>query len=326
MDDLVHVAGGLALLYLGGELVVRGSVGLAKSLGVSPLLIGLVVIAFGTSAPELVVVTSALSDGTPSIAVGNVIGSNIANILLVLGIGALINRIPSRSAVIYRDGSVLLGITGFFIFLAIRGQIDQTAAIVLLGLLTIYLIFSYLQERIVLPPEAREEVRRNRNLIEVMRTNGTFRHLAFVIAGIVLLVFGAGLLVDGAIAIATALGVSEGVIAVSLVAIGTSIPELAAVIVASLRRHSDLVIGGILGSNIFNILIVLGIPGLFWRIEIAPEFLARDLWVMGGAVLVLLPFLVSNRGIGRGEGMALLAIYAAYIYVLYAGIPPIFQG
>jgi len=326
MEEYWYLAGGLALLFFGGELVVRGSVGLAKTLGVSPLLIGLVVIAFGTSSPELVVAISALHNGTPSIAVGNVVGSNIANILLVLGVGALIRRIPSRSAVLYRDGSVLLGVTGFFIYLAMRGQIHHSEALVLAGLLALYLIFSYFQERIVLPAEAREEVERNRNLIERMRVNGTFRYMLFAVIGIAMLIFGARILVAGAIQIATQWGVSEGVIAVSLVAVGTSIPELAAVIVASIRKHSDLVLGGILGSNIFNILIVLGLPGLYWPIDIAPEFLSRDLWVMGGAVLVLLPFLVSSRGIGRGEALVLLAIYGAYIYVLFSGLPPIFQA
>jgi cation:H+ antiporter len=326
MENYAYLAGGLALLYFGGELVVRGSVGLAKALGVSPLLIGLVVIAFGTSSPELFVSVSALYSGTPSIAVGNVVGSNIANTLLVLGIGALIHRIPSRGAVLYRDGSVLLGVTGFFVYLAIQGRIGQQEALVLLALLTVYLVFSYLQERIVLSPEARAESGRYRNVLEHMRNNGSLRYIFYTVVGIGMLLFGARILVAGALEIATALGVSDAVIAVSLVAVGTSIPELAAVIVASIRRHSDLVLGGILGSNLFNILIVLGVPGLYWNIEIAPEFLTRDLWVMGGAVLVLLPFLVSSRGIGRGEALALLAIYAAYIYVLFAGLPPIFQS
>jgi len=169
-------------------------------------------------------------------------------------------------------------------------------------------------------------VQRHRNLIERIRANGAFRYLLIAAIGIGMLIFGARILVAGAIEIATSLGVSQGVIAVSLVAVGTSIPELAAVLVASLRRQSDLVLGGILGSNIFNILVVLGLPALVWPIDIAPEFLSRDLWVMGGAVLVLLPFLVSNRGIGRAEALAMLAIYAAYIYVLFEGLPPIFQG
>jgi len=326
MENYAYLAGGLMLLYFGGELVVRGSVGLAKALGVSPLLIGLVVIAFGTSSPELFVSISALYSGTPSIAVGNVVGSNIANTLLVLGIGALIHRIPSRGAVLYRDGSVLLGVTGFFVYLAIQGQIGRQESLVLLALLTVYLVFSYLQERIVLSPEARAESGRYRNVLEHMRNNGSMRYIIYTVIGIAMLLFGAKILVAGALEIATTLGVSDAVIAVSLVAVGTSIPELAAVIVASLRRHSDLVLGGILGSNLFNILIVLGLPGLYWPIDISPEFLSRDLWVMGGAVLVLLPFLVSSRGIGRGEALALLAIYAAYIYVLFAGLPPIFQS
>ncbi len=320
------VIGGIILLYVGGELVVRGSVGLAKSFGVSPLLIGLVVIAFGTSSPELMVAINAVSNGSDSIAVGNVIGSNIANILLVLAIGALLMPIPARGPVVYRDGSVVLGITGFFVFLAAsRGVVDQTAAFVLVGLLLGYLIFSYLQERISIPEEAREEVQRNRSLLELVSRNGTPRSILFTIIGIGALLVGSRLLVDGAIDLATALGVSEAVIAVSMVAVGTSLPELAAVIVASIRRHSELVLGGILGSNIFNILIVLGIPGLFWRIDIDPEFLARDIWVMLGAALVLLPFLVSNSRVGRVEGVVLLAIYGGYIYVLFNGLPPILQ-
>lgn len=320
------VLGGIALLYFGGELVVRGAVGLAKSLGVSPLLIGLVVIAFGTSSPELMVAINAIANDADSIAIGNVIGSNIANILLVLAVGALLVPIPARGPVVYRDGSVVLAITGLFIFLALtRRVIDQTSSIVLLGLLAAYLIFSYLQERIAVPVEAQEEVQRNRSLLEQVRENGTLRSAILTIIGIVALLIGARLLVDGAIEVATALGVSEAVIAVSLVALGTSLPELAAVIVASFRRQSQLVLGGILGSNIFNILIVLGIPGFFWQIDIDPEFLARDIWIMLGASLVLLPFLLSNSRVGRAEGAVLLAIYGGYIYVLFNGLPPVLQ-
>lgn len=321
----LYLAGGVLGLYIGGEMVVRGSVGLAKSFGVSPLLIGLVVVAFGTSSPELVVSINAISVGTDSIAVGNVVGSNIANILLVLALAAIALPVPARGPVVYRDASVMLGITGFFIFLAYRGSIDHTAALVLLGILGAYLIFSYLQERIAVPEEKQEEVQRNRNLLEIVSRNGTLRSILFTLIGIAALIFGARFLVDGAIEIATAWGVSEAVIAVSMVAVGTSLPELAAVIVASIRRHSELVLGGILGSNIFNILIVLGIPGLFWDIDIAPEFLTRDIWVMGGAALILLPFLVSGGRVGRLEGLILLAVYAAYIYVLFQGIPPILQ-
>lgn len=320
------VLGGIVLLYFGGELVVRGSVGLAKSLGVSPLLIGLVVIAFGTSSPELMVAINAVANGADSIAVGNVVGSNIANILLVLAIGALLMPIPARGPVVYRDGSVVLGITGFFVFLAVsRGAVDQTSALVLVGLLAGYLIFSYLQERISVPEEAQEEVQRNRSLLEIVSGNGMFRSVLFVLVGIGSLLLGSTWLVQGATEVATALGVSEAVIAVSMVAVGTSLPELAAVIVASIKRHSDLVLGGILGSNIFNILIVLGLPGLFWRIDIDPEFLARDVWVMLGAALILIPFLVSNSRVGRVEGAVMLAIYAGYIYVLFNGLPPILQ-
>ena len=324
MEDLalVYLIGGFVLLYVGGEFVVRGSVGLAKSMGVSPLLIGLVVVAFGTSSPELFIAIRAIAENADTIAVGNVVGSNIANILLVLGLGAFLYPIPARGAVVFRDGSVVLGATGLFIYLAYRGNIDQSAGIVLLGFLGAYLVFAYLQERIVFAPEQREETKRNRDVAGLMQRNGTLRSLIFTIIGIGLLILGAKYLVDGAIDIATRLNVSEGVIAVSIVALGTSVPELAMVVVASLRRHSQLVIGGILGSNIFNLLVVLGIPALFWNIEIAPEFLDRDIWVMAGAALILMPFMLTGGRIGRLAGLTLLALYAAYIYVLYAGLPP----
>ncbi len=318
---VAYLLAGLGLLFVGGEFVVRGSVGLAKSLGVSPLLIGLVVIAFGTSSPELFIAINAVSTGADTIAMGNVIGSNIANILLVLGIGALIYPIPARGAVIYRDGSIVLGVTGFLIFLAYRGTIDQSVAFVLLGFLLSYLVFSFFQERLVQPAQAHDEVSRNRNFVNMARAGGGLRYLLVTGAGIGALIFGSQLLVDSAIDIARSLNVSESTIAVSMVAIGTSIPELAAVIAASLRRHSDLVIGGILGSNIFNVLIVLGIPALIWPIDIAPEFLERDIWVMAGAALILMPFLLSRGRLGRPEGLALLALYAGYIYVLYEGMP-----
>jgi len=328
MEDPVLglLIGGFILLWIGGELVVRGSVGLAKSMGVSPLLIGLVVVAFGTSSPELFIALSAVAEGNDTIAVGNVVGSNIANILLVLGFGALLYPIPARGPVVFRDGSVMLGATGFFIYLAYRGTIDQQVGMVLLGLLAAYLIFAYLQERMTFQPDEQEEVKRNRNLMNLMARNGTLRSALFTIAGITALIFGARFLVDGAIEFATRWEVSESVIAISMVAIGTSIPELAMVIVASLRRHSQLVIGGILGSNIFNLLVVMGIPALFWPIDVSPEFLTRDIWVMAGAALILMPFMLTGGRVGRLGGLTLLALYAAYIYVLYAGLPPQLAG
>ncbi len=327
---------GLVLLMLGGDAVVRGAAGLAKKFGVSELLIGLVIVAFGTSAPELVVSIRSVLDGVPDVAVGNVIGSNIANILLVLGFGAIIAPIPMSQNVLFRDGVVVLAASGFLVWLGALGAIQFSAGVVLSSALAVYLVYSYATEQ---SPAARrerapsektprkeafsEKVKRNRALlIAALDGNSLPVQMILLVIGFVALFFGAKWLIFGAVEIALGWGVSEAVIGVSIIAIGTSVPELAAVAVAALRKHPEVVLGSIVGSNIFNILAVLGITALIQPIEIAARFYDFDLWLMLAVVVIFLIFLSSDARLSRLEGSLMLIGYIAYILILFSGVLP----
>lgn len=317
LSPVAILAGGLVLLYAGGEFLVRGAVGLARHLGVSRLLIGIVVVAFGTSAPELFVSVDAVLQGSPDIAVGNVVGSNIANVMLVLALAAMLWPVGERRVVL-RDGAMMLAATGLLIWFASRGEIPREGGYVLLVLLLLYILWSWLGERI--QEEDLTEVTRPRALWLPRSLHPGWLDLFMAILGIAGLVFGARFIVTGGVEIARIMGVSEAVIGISMIAVGTSLPELAAVGVAAARKHTGIVVGGIVGSNIFNILSVLGITALVAPVNIAPVFMERDVWVMLGAALVLALICTTRWRFGRVEGLVLLAVYGAYIYALYDGL------
>ncbi|OAB54911.1 hypothetical protein AY600_01505, partial [Phormidium willei BDU 130791] len=311
--DSLYVLGGLALLVLGGELLLRGAVGLARLLGLSPLLIGLTVVAFATSMPELVVTLAAGLEGRPSIGVGNVIGSNIANILLIVGAAAMIQVMHPPRSLAWRDGSVMTGATLVMILLAFVGTLFWPHGLIFLFLLGAYILRSYLVERrqgVTAPDgEAAEALE--------AAPDAWLPALGLVAGGTLGLVVGSELLIDGAIAIAQVMGVSDAVIGLTLVAFGTSLPELATAVVAALRRHADVAIGNIVGSNIFNVLGILGVLALVAPFQFSPELLAFDIWVMLGATVLLMAVLVSGRAIGRGLALVFLLIYGIFIAVQF---------
>ena len=305
---------GLILLVAGGEGFVRGSVAIAEKLGMSSLLIGLTLVGFGTSLPELVTSVQAALDGAPGIAVGNVVGSNIANILLILGITALIYPIVVDKAVLRRDGSVLVLALLAALGIVLIGTLGRIAGLVLVALLISYIVFSYFADR---RAQASASI-----AAEVEATGGkqsVLVSILFVIGGLALTVLGARLLVSSAVEIATALGVSETIIGLTVVAIGTSLPELVTSIIAALRRHTDLALGNIIGSNIFNVFSILGITALIQPIPVPDEIIRLDIWVMLGATALLLGFSYTQREIVRWEGGVLLALYAGYIGWLALG-------
>ncbi len=313
---------GLILLVLGGDGVVRGAAGLAKQMGISELLVGLVVVAFGTSAPELIVAIQSVSDGVPDVAVGNVIGSNIANILLVLGVGAMIAPIPMSQNVVFRDGIVVLAASGFLVWLGSTGMVSFNSGIVLTSAVVVYLTYSYMSER-TQPAFAAASVTGNRiRRAASIEPQQLLIKLAFLIGGFAALFFGAKWLIYGAVEIARSLEVSEAVIGVTIVAIGTSVPELAAVTIAAIRRHPEVVLGSIVGSNIFNILVVIGITALLHPVVIAARFYTFDLWMMLAVVVIFLIFLASDSRLSRLEGLLMLLGYVAYITILFSGILP----
>lgn len=319
LTDFLFTLLGLGMLMAGGELTLRGAIGLARLLGVSPAMIGLTVVGFGTSAPELVVSLQAAIDGSPDIAIGNVVGSNIANILLVLGVGALIAPLICDPGSVRRDGVAMMAALVLLAGLGLLGVIEAWQGALMLAVLVAYVTWSYRIDRRNGAAAAADLHAR-----EVEETAGvptaTWLVLLYVVVGLVALVGGAKLLVDGAIGVARAVGISEPVIGLSLVAVGTSLPELAATAVAAWRRHTDVAVGNVLGSNLFNVLLILGTASMVAPLPFAEEFVRIDLWVMLGAGAVLMPIMVTRWNISRAEGVLLLALYTAYIASLAAGI------
>lgn len=315
---------GFILLAIAGDWVVRGAVCLARVLGVSRLLIGLVVVAFGTSSPELVVSLLAAQEGQPGLAVGNVIGSNIANILMVLGVGAAIYPIAFKRNILNRDGAVMLGASGLLIWLALmEGEVAFTSGVVLVSMLALYIVYSYVtelkEERV--SGKHNQPVDNHLSFIDRFTDSSTLLHLVTLIAGFVGLIVGAECLVYGAVRTASQLGVPEAIIGVTMVAFGTSVPELAAVSIAAMKRQPEMALGSVVGSNIFNILAVLGITSLVGTVPIAPEFINLDLWVMLAAAVLLLVFLVSGSRLSRAEGLFMVAAYLAYVSYLFYTTP-----
>jgi len=306
---------GFLFLLAGGEALVRGAVAIGRRLNLPPLLIGMVIVGFGTSAPELVVSVNATLEGAPGLAVGNVIGSNISNILLILATAAILRPVARPPNVLIPDGLVLLGISGLVVVLGLQGTIPTLQGFVLVAILLALIIVEYLraqkkariasilEEPLPLPSEVPERL-----LISVL----------LVLSGIAGLVFGADLLVAGATQIADGLGVSKGLIGLTIIAAGTSLPELASTLAASRRGHSDVAYGNVIGSNMFNLLGVLGASAMAGNLEFPRVMVWFDGPVMLAATALMLAFLCTGKGLSRAEGMVLLAGYIAYVIARYA--------
>lgn len=316
--DLLLTALGLGILVFGGEATLRGAVGLARLLGVSPAMIGLTVVAFGTSAPELVVSVQATLDGSPAIAVGNVVGSNIANIMLILGVGAIVAPLVCDPRAVRRDATAMVAALALLAGLGLTGRIVAWEGAMMVVTLIFYIVWSYLKDRGDSSAIAELHAR------EAEETGGVPDSAAlvslFLGVGLASLVGGAHLLVDGAVGIARTAGVSESVIGLSLVAVGTSLPELVATVIAAWRRHSDVAVANVLGSNLFNVLLILGASSMAAPLPFAPDIVLIDLWVMLGAGAVLVPMMISGWHISRREGAVLLVLYLVYMTALAAGI------
>jgi cation:H+ antiporter len=309
--DILLVAAGLALLVVAGDALVKGAVNLSLRLGVPALIVGLTVVSMGTSAPELFVSVEAVLKGAPALALGNVVGSNIANILLVLGLPALIAAIPVARD-LSRDWAIMIAASLLFIALGFTGVFGRWQALVLLAALAATLLAWY--RRAVAHRNGRTEAE---VLAAAEEGASGLKIAAYLAVGIVGLPVGANLLVDGSVNIATALGVSEAVIGLTLVALGTSLPELATTVAAALRRESGVALGNVLGSNVFNLLGIVGVTGLVGALPVPPEMLRLDLWVMLAASAALGLFILTRRPIGRIWGGALVLCYAAYVLVLF---------
>ncbi len=300
----VMFVAGLCGLFFGGEFLVRGAIGIARRFSVPPLVIGLTVVGFGTSMPELLVSVQAALAGAPALAIGNVVGSNIANILLILGLTALILPPPIAIADTRRDFAVMIGVTVALWALLLGSTIWRWQGVILVVGLGLYLHMSLRSGKSVdetdLPPV----------------TVSLGRSVLLALGGLVVLMIGARLLVDSATEIARTFGVSEAVIGLTIVAIGTSLPELAVSALAALRGHSDVAVGNIVGSNIFNILGIIGLTAILAPIPVDARFAQIDMWIALGAALWMLYFAVRPGRVSRGGAAALLAGYAAYPVLL----------
>ncbi len=306
----LETAGGLGLLLFGGELLLRGAVALARRFGLSKLVIGLTVVAAATSMPELVVTMVTGLQGVPDVGVGNVVGSNIANVLLILGAGAVFFPIVTRPRDVLRDGLAVLGATLLFILFALMGTLFWLHGVVMLTLLTSYIGYSYYRDRrrngAAAPDPAETE-----SEVGIPKSCGAaILALAIGVGGLVL---GSELLIDGAVVIARSAGVSDAVIGLTLIAVGTSLPELATAIVAGMRHHTEVALGNVLGSNLFNILAVLAALTFTIPFQVAPELMQIDIWIMLAVSALLVPLMLTDWRIGRLEGTAFLLLYVGYI-------------
>lgn len=308
--SLFLVVLGIGLLYFGGELLVNHAIALARRFGVSSMVIGLTVVAFATSAPELAAAMAANLRGSPDIALGNAIGSNIANIGLILGFSALFFTLPAARRFVRREVAFMVLVTALMFPILLTGrQIGRIEGLFLLGLLAWFL------RTLIRDPESAEE----HEIIEGDVEVPLWKSSLGVAFGVALLVGGADALVHGASELARQAGVPERVIGLTLVALGTSLPELAAGFVAGKKGEADLVMGNIVGSNIFNLLCILGLTAVVSPIAVAPAVLTIDFWMMLGVSLLLTAFLFWRKRLTRVEGAVLLVTYVAYTAFLFTG-------
>ena len=315
MTNFLFLVIGVALLTAGGEALIRGALGIAERLRVSPLLSGLVIVGFGTSMPEMVVSIDAVLSGTPNIAIGNVIGSNIANILLILGLCAVITPLAVTPVALRRDAVMVIAASLLFIVLAWGKGLATIDAVILLLVLSSYLAWAYWSERFNTAPSG---VVHEAEAAEINIVPRSFIWSVCATAlGLTLLIAGSQVLLKGAVGIAQIMGISETVIGLTLVAVGTSLPELTISVIAALRRHADVAVGNILGSNIFNLLGILGVSALVEPLEVTGRIATFDQWVMLGVALLLFLFLFTSHKLNRMEGGVLLIGYAVYVGASY---------
>lgn len=313
--DWVLAALGLVILLLAGDALVKGAVNLSLRLGVPALIVSLTIVAFGTSAPELLIAIRALHDGAPGLALGNVVGSNTANILLVLGIPAILTGLKTSSCDVRKSYAIMLAVSVLFIALAFAGPITMVDGVILLAVLAFVMADQVRDTRKHLKDNSDAEDEEVEGADPDMRG---WKIAVFLILGLIGLPLGADLLVDSGVRIARTFGVSETVIGLTLIALGTSLPELATTVMAGFRKQAEVALGNVLGSNMFNLLAIIGITSFFGRIPVDPVFLRVDLWVMLASALVLIPFVLLGKNMGRGAGIALTASYAAYMgYLLF---------
>ena len=311
--NIILLIVGLFVLILGGDFLVRGASNIALRLHISPLVVGLTIVAFGTSAPEMLISVKSALAGSPDLTMGNVVGSNICNLALVLGITCLIEPILVQPDSMKIDWPVAMGSSLLLYFVAQEGYIYRIEGIIFISLLILYTIF--------IIRRSRKETKSMRELEEDLEmpdnpTNNAWKDVVFLLIGGLGLYYGSEWFVGGAQELARYLGVSERVIGITVLALGTSLPELVTAIVASLKKETDLALGNLMGSNIFNVLSILGVTSIITDIKVNPEIISHDMIPMMVITLLVLPMMITGRRIGRFEGGILLVIYLYYTYTV----------
>jgi cation:H+ antiporter len=329
MITILQLVGGFVLLLFGAEYLVRGAVALARKLRVTPMIIGMTIVAYGTTAPELVVSLQAAVDGLPGISVGNVVGSNICNIcniLLILGLSAVIFPIVVQPTTLLRDAIMCMGAALVFTALALSGTVERWQGALMVAMLAAFSIYAFMQER------RRGKHNDPGDLAEELADEfkeppkPTWLSLLSVIGGIVAVVAGAKLLVTAAVDTARVIGVSEEVIGLTIVAVGTSLPELATAVVAAVRKHSEVAVGNILGAGIYNLFAIMGLVAVVAPIPVPAQIVTFDLWVMVAVTAMLLAFLLLRHGLSRPVGAMFLACFIAYTALQYYGVEKVLAG
>ena len=319
LEPLTHIQliGGFILLFAGGEGLVRGAVSLARRLHVSPLLIGATVVAFGTSMPELVVTLQAALRGSPGIAFGIVIGSNVANLMLILGFAVVITPVVVSRRAVVRDGGALIGATALLVVFVSFGTLVAWQGALMLVLLGVYTCTSYWHERRL---EVGRDIRHRLEEMWHVLPRPIWLATLAVILGLASVSIGAHLMVGAATIIARGLGITETVIGITVVAVGTSLPELATTVVAAYRKQADVALGNVLGSSLFNILAILGVVTVVTPLPVPDEILHLDIWVLAGITVLVIALALAGVRLGRPFGVLLLLGYAAFAAVQYLGV------
>lgn len=307
---------GLAILLLAGDLLVRGAVNLALRLGIPALIVSLTIVAFGTSAPELLISVDAVLAGVPGLALGNVVGSNTANILLVLGVPALISRLHTAAFDTRKDYVTMIGVTLFFIGLCFAAPLTWWHGLLLLLVLAL-ILWDQARHALAHRRASKAKAAEEEEVEGADPTMAGWKIGLFLVLGLIGLPLGANMFVDSAVDIAEKFGVSDSVIGLTLVATGTSLPELATTVVAALRRQADVALGNVIGSNLFNLLAIMGVTALVGPVPVVWPFLAYDLWAMLGASLLIAPFVFSQKlELTRRWGFSLSVLYILYIIMV----------
>ena len=320
LEPLTHIQliGGFILLFLGGEGLVRGAVSLAQRLNVSPLLIGATVVAFGTSMPELVVTLQAALRGSTGIAFGNVIGSNVANLMLIFGLAVAITPVLVSRRAVVRDGGALIGATALLTVFIVMGTLVAWQGALMLVLLGLFTAACYWHERRL---DAGGGIRHRHEAEERQHAPWPIWLAALVaLAGLAGVSIGAHLMVGAATIVARGLGITETVIGITVVAVGTSLPELATTVVAAYRKHADVALGNVLGSSLFNILAILGVVTVVTPLPVPDEIRHLDIWVLAGITVLVIALALAGVRLGRPFGVLLLLGYAAFAAVQYLGV------